>query len=364
MAYVPPKVIYDRLGLKLNKLTRKTWYRKNTKKSFEKLKRHNVPIKKLSKQQKQQIKAVWGKYGKDYSTHELIFSITGDFSPYYCPASLFGTHIEFALNKKKFSDAWSDKNYFDKFFPDIPLPKTIVRNIHGVLYDENYNIIDEDTAISIASKYDYVCIKPSLSSGNGLGVKKVAVDENLADILKSYNRNFLIQEIMEQHPDISNLNESSVNIIRMNTLFLNGKLSVLNSSVRIGAVGAFNDNSQTKDGLGMVIVGINDDGYLKDVGHFVCGKSVTEAPNGTKFAEVKIPNFEKAKELALSVHSQMPFVRLSAFDIAFSKEGEPIMMEYNLMGIGTTYYQIASGPLFGERTQELIDTMRKENVLS
>ena len=364
MPRLSARELYDKVFLKLNKFTRRLWYKKYIKKHYNELRIHNIPLRKLSREQKNQIIKVWGeKHGKDYYTHELIYSITGDFNPYYCSVCLFGTDIEFSLNNKNNTGVWSDKNYFDKFFPNVPFPKTIVRNIHGVFYDNNYNIIDCDTAASIISGYDYVCVKPSLITGNGTKVAKIAVDDKVVDVFKSYGKNYLVQEILSQHQSIKAINESSVNVIRMNTLFLNGKLSVLSSSMRFGAVGSFNDNYQTPDGTGMFVVGISDDGKLKDVGYHACGKSVTVSPNGANFAGVEIPNFEKAKELALSIHSHMPFARLVAFDIAFNSNGEPVIMEYNLMGIGPFYYQLTAGPLFGERTQELIDTMRKEKIL-
>lgn len=365
MAGLLNKQLYNKINDSFSKISRRRWYGKFIKKHYQQLKDHDIPIRKLSKEQKQQIIDVWGKQcGKDYYTHELVYSITGEFDPYICSVTLFGTDIEFALNRKYHTGAWSDKNYFDKFFPSTPMPYTIVRNIHGVFYDHDYNIIDMDTAINNLSGYDYVCIKPSLTSGGGLGVKKLAVDENLADTIKSYGKNFIIQEIIQQHPAISAINESSVNTIRMITLFLNGKITVLNAIMRFGAMGAFNDNSKDNDGMGRFIIGVTDDGHLKNVGYYGCGKSLSVSPSGAEFAGLKIPGYEKAKELAISVHSQMPFARLSAFDIAIDKDGEPKMVEYNLMGIGTYYYQISSGPLFGDRTQELIDTLRKEEKLS
>ena len=56
---------------------------------------------------------------------------------------------------------------------------------------------------------------------------------------------------------------SSVNVIRYNTLLLNGSVKPLSATLRCGAEGAINDNSITSDGRGMFMIGIEPNGCLK-----------------------------------------------------------------------------------------------------
>ena len=356
--------VYEKFGENLHSLTRAIWYKKDIKTRYARLKLYSIPVKKLSREQKKQVKAIWGKSMKnDYSTHEIIYSISGVFDPYLCPNALFGTKLGFALNDSQKVIPWADKNYFDKFFPEVRFPHTLIHNISGVFYDRNYQKISMQEAINLLEGYDYVCIKPSLESGSGKGVQKIAVDDNIESTFKSYRQDFIVQEILEQYPPIKEINPSSVNIVRVNTLFINGRVSVLSASMRFGAVGKFNDNSPSPDGKGRIIVGVNDEGVLKDVAHYACGLSLNIAPSGAAFAGLKIPNYDRVKEIVTSIHSKLPFARFIGFDVAFDKEGQPVVMEYNINAPGTFYYQLANGPLFADRTQEVIDTMRKEKII-
>ena len=68
-----------------------------------------------------------------------------------------------------------------------------------------------------------------------------------------------------------------------------------------------------------------------------------------------MPNFDKAKEVAETIHRKMPFAKYVGFDIAFDKNGMPVVIEYNINAPGAFYYQLANGPLFADKTKEIID---------
>ena len=109
----------------------------------------------------------------------------------------------------------------------------------------------------------------------------------------------------------------------------------------------------------MFVVGVNPDGTLKDEAFFSCGERITVAPNGQNFAGVQLPNFEKALEMTTRIHEKLPHFGFVAFDVCFDEDGEPCIMEFNIRGPGVLYYQYTNGPLFGDRTQEVIDTFCK-----
>lgn len=268
---------------------------------------------------------------------------------------LLFSKLNLLLNDKKICRVWSDKNYANKFFPDAKFPIAIVRNINGIFYDAEYNHISKEEAINKVSKYKQVCIKPSRGCA-GQGVSLVNVETDLNNEFKMRKSNYIVQEVLEQYDSLKKLNPTSVNIVRICSMFLNEKISVISATLRCGAKGAFNDNSITSDGKGMFVIGVDlESGKLSDVGYYSCGVSLHKAPNGEEFAGMRLPNFEKALEIAKHIHSQMPFAAFVGFDIAFDKDGEPTVMEYNLNAPGVYYYQLTSGPIFGERTQEVID---------
>lgn len=318
------------------------------KKNFEK---SGGCLKKLTKSQKQEIYELWGKV--DVSTHELLYSITNNFTPNYCPLVHFRTKIEYELNEPTLVRAWSDKNYYNKFFPNIPFPVSLVHNINGVFFDENYREIDLNQAIKITRSEEYVIIKPSLDSYCGKGVEKFNSSDDFNDIFKKYNKNFIVQKILKQYKPLSDLNPSSVNVIRYNSLNLNGTVYPLSATLRCGAEGAINDNSITEDGKGMVLIGVEFDGHLKDKAYYSCGECLHVMPNGVHFKDLVIPNFDKVVHMIKEMHSLMPQFGFIGFDVAFNEDGNPVIMEYNVNVPGVLYYQYTDGPLFGSLTEKI-----------
>ncbi len=353
---------FFKIYAKAHEISRNIICNRDIKHRYKNLTEHGISLKKLTPEQKKQIDAVWSDIipKGEYSTHELIYSITGNFDPCFCPIKYCTSKLTLMINNEEYIKAWGDKNYFEKYFPNIKFPTAIVRNINGVFYDRQYSLITKEKAIELLGDYQEVCIKPTRASGSGIAVKKVAVDGKIERVLDSYKKDYIVQEILSQYEPLKKLNPTSVNVARIITLFINNKATVLSSTFRCGALGAFNDNSISKNGEGMFVIGVTDDGVLKDVGYYSCGVNIKKSHSGAEFAGIQLPNFDKAKEISLEIATQMPFARFVGFDIVFDEAGEPIVMEYNLYDAGTFYYQVANGPLFGDRTQEVIDFI-KEN---
>lgn len=352
--------LYEKFDGKVHVLSRKMGANRSAKHYFTMLQEHDIPIKRLTKEQKEQIKAIWGDRIKSncYATHELVYSVTGRFDPYVCSEMLFRTHIELKMNNFQLKYGFSEKNYFDLMFPNEPMPKTVIRNINGAFLDTDYRPVDKNEIEKILQQYEKLIVKPSIENGVGRGVKLYTRDQ-YAQIFKDFKRDYLVQEVLTQHSSVSALNPSSINVVRVISLSLNGKVSPVNYTLRCGATGAITDNFVTKDGRGMFVVGVNKDGTLKDEAFYSCGERITVAPNGQNFAGVKLPHFDKALEMTTRIHEKLPHFGFVAFDVCFDEDGSPRIMELNIRGPGVLYYQYANGPLFGERTQEVIDTFCK-----
>jgi hypothetical protein len=115
----------------------------------------------------------------EYATHELVYSVTGEFNPRVCSEYLFRTKIEFAINNQRLKHAWTDKNYFDYFFTNVRFPVAIVRNISGVFYDNAYTVITEAKAKKLIAKYDKYAIKPTIDNGLGKNVRMMTRDNDI-----------------------------------------------------------------------------------------------------------------------------------------------------------------------------------------
>lgn len=325
---------------------------------IKKLQQAGGVVRRLTQEQKQQVYELWGR-GVDVTTHELIYSATGKFMPEYCPLTHFREVIEPVINNQEMVPAWGDKNLFEKMFPDVKFPKTIVRNINGMYYDQSYNLINIETAIELAKTLDKSIIKPTVGSFCGNGVSLLHKEDDIQSVFQSYQKNFAVQELLIQHPSMAKFNTSSVNVIRYNTLFYEGDVHPLSATLRIGAAGAINDNSILDDGRGMIVVNINSQGEVDEKGYYSNGERVSASHNGVLLKGNKIPNFSLITETVIRMHRQMAHFAFIGFDVAIDEEANPVIMEYNVYAPGVIYYQYTSGPLFGPFTRKIANQFKR-----
>ena len=224
--------------------------------------------------------------------------------------------------------------------------------------------ISETEAVAILKTEGVFVYKIARATGGGKGVKKVSIEETedafccLEELLKSSD--FICQKIVEQSDFMARFNPDSCNTIRILTLNINGKNTVLSSFIRMGGVGSFVDNLSTGGG---VLVGVDQFGRLSPWGINKRYDRVYKAPTGMLFEGLQIPNFQKYKDFVLLMQSQMPFANLIAWDIAISKEEEPIVLEYNLDVGEVEAHQVFNGPVFGERTDEVLNYIKAKKPM-
>ena len=307
---------------------------------FKTLQNVGIIKRKLSAVQKAEIDAIYRKYGCKYSydTHILTYSVTGKFDARVLPEDMYRSNLELKLNNIGQKFVMSDKNYFEMYMPEVNFPDVIVRNIEGVLYDNYRNIITKEQADKLISEHDKVVVKPAMDNGFGKGVQLVEKGE--LTVTDSFKKNYLVQKLILQHSKLSAFNESSVNVVRVVTMFLDGKVFHLTSAFRFGGEGAFTDNAVSKDGKGMTIVGIDEDGKLKEKGYFSC-------------------KYKEMVDIALKQHSRFPSIKIIGWDFTVDREENVVVVEYNIKYPGVLYYQWVNGPLFGERTEEILDKTTK-----
>ena len=323
-------------------------YRPTMRKRMAQLKGHGFEIKELSRDQKASIKAIYKGEHFLYEGHQFYWTVNGKFDPWLFPEDLFRTKYEAKLNDQNWVNVCYEKAYFERFMPDVPFPKTMVRSVEGFLYDQDFNLITLDKAKEILSSYDEVVFKPS-DKWCGQGVHLAKPSE--LDLENSGN--YVIQERIHQHEVLRSLNESSVNIVRVNTLIKGTEVIPLSACLRVGGKGEFTDNYSTPDGLGMIVIGIDENGCLRENGYYSCALPAKTNHSGIPFKGLKIPNFDKMVEIAVKNHPMIPKIRFIGWDITLDEEGNPVVIEINPKFPGVFYYQLANGPLFGERSEEI-----------
>jgi len=265
------------------------------------------------------------------------------------------------LNMMNMTLALTDKNLLNKIIKGIEQPKTIIKNINGYFYFEDENkILNIDEVVNKCSAYSKLVIKPTIGSNGGNDVIVFSIKDNRTDyknltileLIKSYDKNFIVQNWIEQHSEMSLLNYNSVNTIRSKTLMINGEVKFLSDLLRIGGEGAFVDNT-TQGGIFCVI---KPDGSLYTEGFNSNDEVILETQSKIKFKDFVIPEFSKIKEVIKKLHLQIPYFKMVSWDIAVNSYGEPVLIEFNVMSQGVNS-QFAYGPLFGKYTDDILDSI-------
>lgn len=311
----------------------------------------------------------WKKYDKKVSTsyYRVYSSLSGNDSINFVPDYLYYTLIEPQLNNYKLGALGEEKNYYDKLFSNVNLPKSILRNINGIYFNSKYNKVDLNAELlnELCSQYDKIFIKPTIETGQGKNVSKLikvnnqfkSIDGSLLSVdylSKMYGSNFIIQEFLSQSAMISQFNEDSINTLRILTYrsVKDDEVHVLHTTLRVGKKGSIIDASRA----GGRFCGVNPNGSLiKQV--YDSKGNLYDDFNGIniKHNNFVLPNYNSIVELAKSTASQVHHHRVLALDIMIGDDDLPRLIEVNPVAQGMFIFQAAIGPMFREFTDEVLD---------
>lgn len=156
--------------------------------------------------------------------------------------------------------------------------------------------------------------------------KEVTTESLITTILSA---DYLVQERIYQHPKLAELNGSTINSIRLQTVMdKDGGVHPFGAGLRIGRTGSYVDNWAK----GGVFVGIDmENGRLMKKGFLKpqFGTSVIEHPDThVHFEGFEIPFYKEAESLAMKLHKYLYRCHSVGWDIAITENG-PVFIEGN-----------------------------------
>jgi len=305
--------------------------------------------KSLTKAQKKEIAEFWGikhPVSSDFITHEIMLNVKGDYDVRYVPEKIFRLYLDPTLGDRKLLLAWDDKNYFDRHQPSLPFPHTYVRNVNGYFLDHDYQPISNEEAKRIITDHLPLIIKPSLISGEGKNIRLITEERHVDEVFNQYDKNYLLQEVIEQCDELKQLSPRSVNSMRIITAIIEGAPRVLRHHLLCNTTDSVAVNTNTGPGEGVVVIAMDNDGKLANMGYYENAKTIDELC-GCHFGGLQIPSFREAVNLALEAHRSMPMLGFIGWDITIGKDNKPVFIEWNLRGIEIYHTQLSQGPLFG-----------------
>ena len=275
-------------------------------------------------------------------------------SPCFIPDNIFHSLIEPYFNRDEYVRCMSNKNFFEKWLPDVKHVVTIVRSIKHIWYDAEYNVLTSEQVVEKLNNYSEFVAKPSIDSAGGAGVRfiKDKLDKQKLEELEGiFENDFVIQEVLKQHESLRVIHPDSVNTIRIMTFNFHGKIYVLSALLRMGVNGKRVDNMVS----GGVNCAIFSDGTLCNKMYNATGKLFVGHPNSGSVEGKKVHNFDLVVKTACEAHKQLPYMGILSWAFAIDESGDPVLIEFNLKPQSLDFHQRENGPLFGDMTIEVLD---------
>lgn len=329
----------------------------------------------MSIEQKRKIDSFYKEnYGKKipYDWHREFTAFTGKFDHRYIPEFLFLPIIEKMFNDRNASSTTSDKTLLPIFTNNLDYvytPKIIACQTNELNLKFNNKLISFNELLKNIKNLGKCFIKPARDTNSGSGCKilniidgiDVISNKNISDIIKNYNNNFIIQELIENSESVKKLHPNSLNTFRVITYMLNNKINVAPVALRIGSNGSSVDNAHS-GGMFIHVVDNGKDAVL-DKYAFTEFKDVFERHPITsiQFQNYKIFNFEKIIIAAKRLHEErFPMLGMISFDLTLDRNENAVLIEINSIGQTCWFPQEASGEaLFGDDTAQILQ-MTKE----
>lgn len=276
--------------------------------------------------------------------------------------SFYQTYILRKLNKWNYTKdgryfgkhCFVDKNFQELFFPEMMSLGYVLRNIEGIFFNKQGKIINQEEALRELKKHKKLVFKETIETGHGKGVRCVEYTD-YQNVLVGMEKNFIVQEILEQHSSLAYYNETSVNVIRITTINWKGEVYILGGILRIGAPGSFCDHLKNGNKYPLVIP-LTENGTLV--------KKAIDCDNGYVYEDVygkqiqgSILHYDEMKDIVAKAHSKYPNYGIIGWDLTLDQEENIRCIEYNARVPGIVQTQLCLGPVFE------IETSRGKTLL-
>lgn len=305
----------------------------------------------------QEVLPFWQKFG--LAPKQFWFELYGSrdrrMDPRFLPADLYFTEILPYMNDGQQKPGLMNKAYLEYLFSDVKQPRTVLLRTGGIYCDEKRRIIDEDRALSMCLEQDArLFLKVSSGSSGGSGIFVIDPDQCKAnDILEKFREagaNFIVQEGIRQHPDLSSLNPISVSTIRVLSLLMEDRVYIESAALRISAP----DRPYVKVYDGGVSTEILNDGSLHPRVYSDNGKWFDEG-KGLFDESFRVPSMDRIYEEVRRIHPRVGGFKCIGWDFAVDLNRDPVLIEYNVFpSLGCTQITRCK-PVFNERTDWILE---------
>lgn len=187
------------------------------------------------------------------------------------------------------------------------------------------SVVDKQKFELFESEVSSYLIKPMGGSG-GRGVIIAKRGEySIDELTKTYPDGLLAEEIIHNHDVLTKVNESSLNTIRVATVKSDNKVDIVFAFIRFGREGSVVDNGFR----GGIMCNIDiETGIITSTSTEKGQKYIVHPDSKQTIIGLKVPNWERVKQMAKQLASVVPDCRLVGWDIAVTND-DVLMIEAN-----------------------------------
>ncbi len=330
----------------------------------------------LTKEQQKKIDDLYlQNFGKrvPHTYHRHYMAFTGNYDENYFPETLYIPRFERFMNQEMcYIDTFSDKNILPylALAGHVKMPKVFLQCSSGLYKNGDNETVSFETAKQILLDVGTAFCKPTIDTSSGQGCRvlnmqngvDVDTGETAEQIILSMGENFVVQERLICHKQISDIHQNSCNTFRIITYRWRDEFYSLPTIMRLGVHGNCLDNAHA----GGIFVAIDDDGRLHKTAFTEFGERFDKHPDSNLvFENYVIDGFPLCCEAAFRLHKMMPRVGLINWDFTLNAENEPVLIEANMKNGSVWLSQMAHGKgAFGDKTGEILRWISKMEKLS
>ncbi len=224
------------------------------------------------------------------------------------------------LNDKSMFYTLNDKTEFDRRYSEY-LGRGFI-DLHRADASELAEFCKDKKTVFAKSTEDF--------GGAGMSREYIAPDTDFDALYKKFcdNGQFLIEEEIVQHEQMSRLCPASVNTVRIATINYKGEVHFMYALLRVG--NGVNCVDNICSGGMYVLIGedgvIHKNAYCNDDFRYYEAHPVT----GVKFAGFEVPYFNDAVEMCKKAAAVEPKIGYVGWDVAITDKG-PVLVEGNTM---------------------------------
>lgn len=212
-------------------------------------------------------------------------------------------------NEKEMADRVDNKASFDAMF---------TKYLHRDWLDVDKSSMVEFTAFT--ERHEEFFVKAvNTSGGNSIWKCNPAKSKKTLKQLRSKMKGCILEEPIKQHGKMSSLHPSTVNTIRVNTVWSNGKPHVFAAVLRMGSKGCV-DNFHAGGGMGAE-VDLETGVVFTTAINMENKRFIFHPVTGEQIVGFRIPNWDQVIAMVKEMAAEVPQVRTVGWDVAVTEEG-------------------------------------------